>query len=305
LHYRVLSGKGKIAMNSGEFHRYHDDAKGNSEPARKKCAWIICGAFDAWWAIALELHRHGIEAKIQDYDSDLREIVTQADREGGVIVIDLTKDPARGLGIMRSCHGYSESVPLIPIVAEPTLDLTQRLRDLHAFCLAVPPLDEARIRAMFEAAFRYVERKRLAAATKRKKILVIDDDRDYCRSVQALLEKEGHEVFCARSGFQGLEMAISIVPDLIVLDVMMENTWAGYEVSQTLKFRSGYESVARIPIVMVSSIEEHPAERFARSGDPAMVGPDIYFTKPLDIKRFVDTVRLLLKMESAAKVQDA
>jgi two-component system, OmpR family, alkaline phosphatase synthesis response regulator PhoP len=286
-------------MNSGALYQ----KKENPAPPQKKCAWIIGGAFDPWWAIALDLHQYGIEAKLLGFNSDLREIVTQAELEGGVVVVDLMKDIERGLGIMNACHGYSASVPLIPVVADPSLNLAQRLRDLRAFCLAVHPLDTARVRSVLEEAFRYVQRMRLAVGTRKKKILVIDDDKDYCRSVQALLEREGYEVSCAMSGSQGLEMAISVKPDLIVLDVMMENMWAGYEVSQTLKFRSGYESVGRVPIVMVSSIEEHPAERFARSSDPAMVGPDVYLTKPIDVKVFVDTVRTLLQSDPAEQVQ--
>lgn len=288
-------------MSAGEVYRDRDGAERDSASVQKKCAWIIGGNFDPWWVIALDLHQHGIEAKLEDFTSDLREIVLHAELTGGVVVIDLTKDLDRGLGIMRSCYGYSASVPLIPVVAEPSIDLAQRLRDLQAFCLAVHPPDPVRMRTVLEEAFRYVQRTRLAAESKKKKVLVIDDDKDYVRSVRALLEKEGHEVFWAMSGSQGLEMAISVKPDLIVLDVMMENMWAGYEVSQTLKFRSGYESVARVPIIMASSIEDPPAERFARSGDPAMVGPDVYFTKPLDVKRFVETVRSLLKTEVAAK----
>ena len=290
-------------MDSGLFHQKSDDSKQTSAPTGKKKAWIIGGTFDPWWGIALDLHQCGIEAKLIGFHSDLREIVGQAELEGGVVVIDLMKDVDRGLAIMKSCSGYSSSVPLIPVVADPSLDLAQRLRDLRAFCLAVHPLDSVRIRSVLEEAFRHVERMRLSARTSKKKILVIDDDKDYCRSVQVLLETEGYEVCCASSGSQGLEMAIALKPDLIVLDVMMENMWAGYEVSQTLKFRSGYESIRRVPIVMVSSIEEHPAERFARSSDPSMVGPDVYLTKPLDVRAFVEIIRSLLKAAPAVQVQ--
>ncbi len=289
-------------MDAGVFIRKAGEAREKSKPARKRCAWVLGGTFDPWWGIALDLHQFGIEARLLGFNSDLREITAEAELEGGAIVIDLTKDVERGLGIMVSCHSYSPSVPLIPIVADPSLDLAQRLRDLRAFCLAVSPLDSVRMRGVLENAFLCVEKMRLAVQPGKKKILVIDDDKDYCRSVEALLQGEGYEVFCASSGSQGLDMAISIRPDLIVLDVMMENMWAGYEVSQTLKFRSGYESVRRVPIVMVSAIEEHPAERFARSDDPSMVGPDIYLTKPLEVKGFVDTIRTLLKSESALKV---
>jgi CheY-like chemotaxis protein len=290
-------------MDSGAFRRMNDGVKTGPGPARKKSAWILGGAFDPWWTIALDLLQYGIEARLLGLNTDLREIVTEAEREGGVIVIDLIKDVDRGLGIMKSCHGYSASVPIIPVVADPSLDMAQRLRDLRAFCLAVHPLDSTRIRQVLEEAFRYVDRTRLMAHMDKKKILVIDDDKDYCRSVQALLQGEGYEVCCAMSGSEGLEKAISIKPDLIVLDVMMENMWAGYEVNQTLKFRSGYESVRRVPIVMVSSIEEHPSERFARPNDPSVVGPDVYMTKPLDIKLFVETIRSLLKAQPTVQVQ--
>jgi CheY-like chemotaxis protein len=129
----------------------------------------------------------------------------------------------------------------------------------------------------------------------KKKILIIDDDKDYCRSVQVLLEDEGFEVYCAMTGAEGLEKAVSSKPDLIILDIMMEDMWAGYEVSQSIKFRNGYEDVRRVPIVMVSSIQQPPTERFLRSVDSRMVTPDVYLTKPLDVRGFMETVRSLLK----------
>jgi CheY-like chemotaxis protein len=288
-------------MGSGAFSPMNKGAIEKSGPAQNKRAWIIGGAFDPWWAIALDLQQYGIEAKLLSFNSDLHEIAAQAEQDGGVIVIDMMKDLDRGFAIMRACHSHSASVPLIPIVSDPSLDLAQRLRDLRAFCLVVHPIDSARVRSALEDAFRYVQRMRLAPRSRKKKILVIDDDEDYCRSVQVLLEREGYEVACAMSGSQGLEMAISVKPDLIVLDVMMETMWAGYEVSQTLKFRSGYESVSRVPIVMVSSIEEHSAERLARSVDPPMVGPDVYLTKPLDVQKFVEILRFLLRAAPAVQ----
>ena len=125
-------------------------------------------------------------------------------------------------------------------------------------------------------------------------MLIIDDDRDYCQSVQVLLREEGYEVFCAMTGAEGLEAAVSRQPDLIILDVMMENAWAGYEVNQKLRYQSGFESVRKVPIVMVSSIEEPPVERFARSTESVMINPDVYLTKPLDVKGFLETVRSLV-----------
>jgi CheY-like chemotaxis protein len=72
-----------------------------------------------------------------------------------------------------------------------------------------------------------------------------------------------------------LELAVSEKPDLIVLGIMMENMWAGCEVNQALKFKSSYESVRKIAIVMVPSIQAHPAERFARSVDASVVCSEV------------------------------
>ncbi|MCP4591472.1 MAG: response regulator [bacterium] len=126
------------------------------------------------------------------------------------------------------------------------------------------------------------------------KILIIDDDADYRASTRALLEGEGYEVSEADCGRQGLATARAHPPDLIVLDIMMESSVEGYTVVQALKFRDDYQDVAEIPVVMVSSVTEDPATLFPMSGDVEMITPDAYFTKPLEIGRFLPCVERML-----------
>jgi CheY-like chemotaxis protein len=282
-------------MDSSAPNKKLNEAARKSGLTRKKTAWILGGGFDSWCGVAMELGQWGIEAKLLGSNSDLADIASQAERAGGVIVVDLVRDVERGMGTVKSCHSFAPSVPIIPVVSDPSLDLAQRLRGLGAFCLAVHPPDAPKMRTVLEEAFRKVSKLRPASQPDKKKILVIDDDRDYCSSIEMLLKREGYDVACAWSGSQGLEMAVANKPDLIILDVMMETVWAGYEVNQTLKFRSGYESVRKVPIVMVSSLEQHPSERFARTDDPSRVGPDVYLTKPVEVSSFVETVRSLLR----------
>jgi CheY-like chemotaxis protein len=259
-------------------------------------AWIVGGALDQWWEIMLALQQWGIEVKPLGSDADLTGLAVQAGRDGGVIVVDLLDNIDRGIAAITS-HLSSSSVPIIAVLAAPSAELAQRLRNLGVFRLALHPLDLTKMRDVLEEAFRHAEQMRASGEAK-KKILVIDDDPDYRSSVQSLLESQGFAVCCATTGSKGLDMAVVEKPDLIVLDVMMENMWAGYEVNQTLKFRSGYEGVRRIPVIMVSSVQEDPAERFARSEDPSKVCPDVYMTKPLDIAKFLETVRSLLSAPS-------
>lgn len=265
-----------------------------AQPAPAKRVWVVGGAFDSWWDLALTLRQSGIEVKPVGADVNLTALAAQADRERGVIVVDLLENVERGIGAITCVRSASSPAPIIAVVADPSLELAQRLRDLGVFCLAVHPLDAGKVREVLEDAFLHLDKSR-AAGAHRKKILIIDDDPDYRESLQAFLQSEGFAVCSAATGSQGLETAKSEKPDLIVLDIMMENMWAGYEVNQALKFQSGYESVRRIPIVMVSSIQEHPAERFARSDDASMVCPEVYMTKPLDMKKFLETVRSLMQ----------
>jgi CheY-like chemotaxis protein len=119
------------------------------------------------------------------------------------------------------------------------------------------------------------------------RVLIIDDDEDFRASVRSVLEAEGYTVTTASTGRSGLDAVRQERPDLIVLDVMMESTTEGYAVSHAVKF--GPEATD-IPIIMVSSIEASPDELFPRSDEVALIRPDHYLTKPLDIPRFLQLV---------------
>lgn len=123
-----------------------------------------------------------------------------------------------------------------------------------------------------------------------KRILVIDDDVDFTASVQSLLEAEGYEVFTAVSGKDGLRQLSEVGPDAILLDVMMESTTEGYGVSDAIKHHDEYSGHRDVPVLMVSSIQESPDERFPRAPETDMIRPDRYFTKPLDIPKFLEVL---------------
>ena len=127
-----------------------------------------------------------------------------------------------------------------------------------------------------------------------KRILIVDDDDDFRAAVLELLQAQGFEVACARSGREALQRITEGRPDLVVLDVMMENDFAGYEVTQCLRFSEDPVTTRPGPILMVSSIELDPATRFSRAVEAPMIQPDVYLTKPLDIPRFLENVASLL-----------
>jgi CheY-like chemotaxis protein len=132
-------------------------------------------------------------------------------------------------------------------------------------------------------------------------VLIIDDDRDYRESLKALLEGAGYAVAVAEGGKDGLRMLRERRPDVIVLDVMMESIVEGYAVNQAIKYQPEFEEYADIPIVMVSSIQESPDERFGRALEADLVRPNRYLTKPVDIPLFLEVVEKATRRRSAAK----
>ena len=123
------------------------------------------------------------------------------------------------------------------------------------------------------------------------KILVIDDDEDFRASLRSLLESHGYGVIEADSGKDGLRKLVEHKPAVIVLDIVMECDSEGYVVNQAIKYQDEYVDYRNIPILMTSSIDLNPDERFPMAGELDMIRPDYYFTKPLDIPRFLEVVQ--------------
>ncbi len=82
-----------------------------------------------------------------------------------------------------------------------------------------------------------------------KRILVIDDLPENVFMLQDRLEHEGYEVITAYDGKSGIEKAMSELPDLILLDVMMPDI-TGIEVCKTLVAE---EKTSGIPIILVTA----------------------------------------------------
>jgi two-component system alkaline phosphatase synthesis response regulator PhoP len=116
-----------------------------------------------------------------------------------------------------------------------------------------------------------------------EKILIIDDDDDIVFSMRLPLEAAGYQVFRAASSQEGLQQVKKIHPDLILLDVMMDTTTAGFQMSLTLRNpdpASEYAAYKKIPIIMVTAIHTTTPLRFAPDQDYLPV--DAFLEKPIE-----------------------
>jgi len=127
------------------------------------------------------------------------------------------------------------------------------------------------------------------------KILIVDDDQDFRSQIRTFLESHNYSIVEAVSGKDGLEKLTHENPDLIVLDIMMETDSAGYELNELIKYDNHYKEYKNIPILMVSSIQKNPHERFPRSEYADFITSDNYMTNPIDYNKFLQLLEKLLK----------
>jgi two-component system alkaline phosphatase synthesis response regulator PhoP len=128
--------------------------------------------------------------------------------------------------------------------------------------------------------------------TDKKKILVVDDEPDFCLIVQGQLEKEGFEVDLAYNGVEGLEKVQANPPDAIVLDVMMPEK-DGYEVCKELK---DDENTCDIPVLLLTAVASHVTSTRYSHADGMATEADDYIAKPASADEISKSLKRMLRI---------
>jgi two-component system cell cycle response regulator DivK len=114
-----------------------------------------------------------------------------------------------------------------------------------------------------------------------KRILVVEDQEDNRRILRDLLTSAGYEMIEALSGEDGVTLAATGNPDLILMDIQLPGL-DGYEATRRIKANQ----VRPVPIIAVTS--------YALSGDDAKAfeaGCDAYVTKPFSPRQLLAKIR--------------
>jgi len=117
------------------------------------------------------------------------------------------------------------------------------------------------------------------AATKGKRVLIVDDNRDAADSISMLLQLEGHEVRTAYRGEEALEVAATFVADLVLLDIGLPGM-NGYEVARRLR-ENGYS--ARL-VALTGYGQPEDIQRAREAGFNA------HLVKPVDFEHVLKTL---------------
>jgi len=126
----------------------------------------------------------------------------------------------------------------------------------------------------------------------KKRVLIIEDNEQNIYMLTYLLESQDFQVIQARSGVEGIEMAIESKPDFILLEIQLPKM-DGYTVAAKIR---ECEILKQIPIIVVTS--------YAMTGDKEKAlasGADGYIEKPIDPETFIDQMNSFLPSHLTSK----
>ncbi|MDP6686290.1 MAG: response regulator [Candidatus Omnitrophota bacterium] len=119
----------------------------------------------------------------------------------------------------------------------------------------------------------------------KKKILIVDDERDIRKMLRLRLEALNYEVEEASNGSEGLDKARSIEPDLIILDLMLPKI-DGFKVCRMLKFDNKHK---HIPVIMFTASADAKNAEIGKE-----VCADAYILKPFEMQELLNKIEKLL-----------
>lgn len=132
--------------------------------------------------------------------------------------------------------------------------------------------------------------------TQKLQVLVVDDEPDLRELIEYNLVQSGHSVLSAGDGITAIELALSSVPDVIVLDVMMPGL-NGIEVAKRLRNQT---ETASIPIIMLTAKAEEIHEL-----EGLNAGADDYITKPFSMPVLLARINSLSRRTRMDSYTDA
>ncbi len=104
-------------------------------------------------------------------------------------------------------------------------------------------------------------------------LLIIEDDETVCLSLKVFFEGRGYEAVTAHEGMEGLRLALKEIPDVVLLDLRLPDTY-GIEVLKGIK--KAYPEISVIVMTGYGEIEE--------AVKAMKMGAEYYFQKPIDLE---------------------
>lgn len=132
----------------------------------------------------------------------------------------------------------------------------------------------------------------------KRRILLVDDDRDFVESNRQLLADEGYEVHVAYDGKSGLESARKVKPDLMLLDVMMASSTEGFDISRDIP---KIPELKNLPVILLTGIRKQMKLPFGFEPDDSWLPVKVVLEKPVPPARLLAEIGKHLGPDKGAK----
>jgi signal transduction histidine kinase/CheY-like chemotaxis protein len=204
-----------------------------------------------------QLRRGGYEVAVANRGADALELA--ATRRPLAVTLDLMLPDLDGWDVLRSLKANVRTRDL-PVIVVSVLDDHRRAQALGAVDFLQKPIDAPLLLAS-------LARFAPPAGDGPRRVLAIDDDPAVLEVVRRALSRAGFEVMTARGGAEGLEIARSERPGLIVVDLLMPEV-DGFEVIARLRADAATKDAA---ILVLTSREVTPEEKVRLNGKVAAI----------------------------------
>ena len=137
--------------------------------------------------------------------------------------------------------------------------------------------------------------------TEKTKILMIDDDVNLVNIFKTVFEVKGFIFEIAHSASEGLQKIKDVNPDLIILDVIMEDFVAGFRIVSKLRTGeagSEFHQYSKIPILMLTSVTSKTTITFNEKVGTSLLPVDAFMEKPVKPGELLDKVYEILNKKS-------
>lgn len=124
----------------------------------------------------------------------------------------------------------------------------------------------------------------------RARVLLIDNDTDFIRANSIFLDVYGYDVQTASTGTLGLKMVEEGKPDVVVLDIMMENADDGFSIARSIS----RELKSCVPVIMLNSMEKKTGYTFKMEDHPDYFPVARFLDKALSPGMLAQNIREVL-----------
>jgi DNA-binding response OmpR family regulator len=121
-------------------------------------------------------------------------------------------------------------------------------------------------------------------SAKAKKIIIVEDEPSLIFTLKDTLENEGYEVHIVENGLEAIELADTVYPDLMILDIMLPGV-SGFEVCKQIRERKH-----TFPIIMLTARDQEIDKVTGLN-----IGADDYMTKPFGVKELLARIQARLR----------